>query len=591
MSVQTRRVILDGNSTALTFTGVWTQESDSSAYLGTLTTTSDAIEGTAGDSYHTMVFMFDGTEMTLVGKARGRSSNAISANIKCTIDFVPTSFDDPGTGENFACVWKGKKSTGFSGNFHVFSLTLPVAIPGVLQDPLESVSVDSVWYLPTPDSTPPTDLQAMVEYDHTDPHIVYTPENWEPLEDDGGNALVATQAGSSATVLFTGTKVVWEGWTPAGYGLERSSATYWIDGSEPVTFDLDPLASDLDPTVHGIKLIEVDGLSEEEAHNLTVVYNGPSTPLVLDRLLVQGGDFRIEDQRPTSSSQSPIAPSITTSFGTPARPPRSSLSATKPSIPFDSSGSVPTGAIVGGIVGGLALVTLALVWFFARRKREKRQAQPPNRDGVPHFIASPPPIPILLPRTTAHTPRPNLPTANPWTTTRGPANHQQPQNDSSALRDTVGHGPPAGPSTDLPAAHMQQLHGIATTQGDLTLAGRDVHMHKHTHKHYHADSRRTWMLAMHPDAASVDQSITTHNSDEATANAQLSPLSAVQQLDDEPPRESTSPPAASSSAHQRPNEVAVMLEQRILVAYWILATFLTQRHQTRLSRTFKFISM
>ncbi|KAH6907436.1 hypothetical protein BKA70DRAFT_1489419 [Coprinopsis sp. MPI-PUGE-AT-0042] len=456
MSVKTRRVVLDGNSPAFNFTGDWKQESENSAHLGTLWTTATTSDSSAGFSSHGMIFAFYGTEMILVGKARRGGDNAISTVLGCTIDGgTRTDIEDRGTGEDFACVWKGQESTEFFGNLHNFSFAPTLAIPGVLQSQLESVSIDSVWYLPTPDSPPVDDIQAMVEYDCTYPHIVYTSGNWEPLLDDGSDALVATQAGASATVSFTGTKVVWEGWTPAGYGLERSSATYWLDGGEPVTFDLNPLASDLDPTAHGIKLIEVDGLSEE-VHNLTVVFNGPSTPLVLDHLLVQGGNFRIEDELRTSSSQSPTHPFATTT--TPGRPttrltPNSSSSVAWPYLPSDSpSGGVSVGAIAGGVVGGLTFVTLAfVVCFFATRKHKKPQTTPPKRDEVRRPTASP-----TAPSTTPIivTPQSTSDTGN----VTHPIRADQPQNGLGALRRTESrYGPLAGLSRNYEAVNFTPL--------------------------------------------------------------------------------------------------------------------------------------
>jgi hypothetical protein len=42
------------------------------------------------------------------------------------------------------------------------------------------------------------------------------------------------------------------------------------------------------------------------------------------------------------------------------------------------------------------------------------------------------------------------------------------------------YGPSAGPST-LSATTVLQAHGVTTSQGDVILAGRDVHLHVHYH--------------------------------------------------------------------------------------------------------------
>jgi hypothetical protein len=140
-----------------------------------------------------------------------------------------------------------------------------------------------------------------------------------------------------------------------------------LDGGEPVTFKLDPLDPASDSTVRDINFIEVGGLSAN-IHNLTVVFNGPSTPLVLNRLLVQGGNFVIESEGPTPSS-------FTTSYGSVSIPlPSDTLTSTKgqdlPSGP--PSAGTKTGAIAGGVVGGLVFLTLVAIalraCIIARRK-------------------------------------------------------------------------------------------------------------------------------------------------------------------------------------------------------------------------------
>ncbi|KAH6912150.1 hypothetical protein BKA70DRAFT_827313 [Coprinopsis sp. MPI-PUGE-AT-0042] len=379
MSARTRWVVLDGDSRAFLFTGLWStsEPGDTSAHLGTLWTTT-------APSGSSMRFWFN--EMNLFGIAKAGGSGEQRPTVSCTVDGNPTTSDDRATGESFACAWKGDETRDRNGNPHTFLLN--VSIPE--GSPSSSFSIDSVWYLPAPDSGDLFDQGALVEYDHNDPHIYYTSGNWEPLADDGGNAVVATQIGSSATVSFIGTKVTWEGWTPAGFGFGISTGTYWVDGGQAVTFTLNPPTSPSDPTTHGIKLIEVEGLSAGEPHNLTVEYNGPSTPIVLDHLLIQGGDFRIDAGRPTPSSvQTAILPPTTGTSGLSGSPPGSSspTATTQPST--SSSAGSSAGTIAGIVVGGLAFILfLALLGFlFARRKRKKAGKFSHNP------IVIPPPLP------------------------------------------------------------------------------------------------------------------------------------------------------------------------------------------------------
>lgn len=70
----------------------------------------------------------------------------------------------------------------------------------------------------------------------------------------------------------------------------------------------------------------------------------------------------------------------------------------KPGSSSASGGtSVPTGPIVGGVIGGLALLALAgfAIWFFCLRKRKPASdAAPPSHvaDGIHSYHSSPPPL-------------------------------------------------------------------------------------------------------------------------------------------------------------------------------------------------------
>jgi hypothetical protein len=161
----------------------------------------------------------------------------------------------------------------------------------------------------------------------------------------------------STYVCLQGTSVSWEGWRPVGFSTERSSATYSIDGGAPVSFDLEPPDPSDSTSRHGIWLFVAGDLAPGE-HNLTVVYNGPSTPLVLDHLYVEGGSFRFEAS-PLQGDSASIRPSASTS----STPGPTSLP------PSASSRSAPTGAIVGGVIGGLAAVALAVAMFIWLRRK------------------------------------------------------------------------------------------------------------------------------------------------------------------------------------------------------------------------------
>jgi hypothetical protein len=133
--------------------------------------------------------------MVLFGRTSG---GARFDAITCTVDGEPTPPDNRSTGDFFACAWEGAEPRDTNGNPHSFLLN----VSGIPEG--GAFSIDSLWYLPSPTSGQLYDELGLVEYDHNDPEITYMSGDWQPLSDDRGDAMVATQAGSSATVLFTG---------------------------------------------------------------------------------------------------------------------------------------------------------------------------------------------------------------------------------------------------------------------------------------------------------------------------------------------------------------------------------------------------
>ncbi|KAH6895072.1 hypothetical protein BKA70DRAFT_1532116 [Coprinopsis sp. MPI-PUGE-AT-0042] len=381
MSTGTRLVILDGDSAAFEFTGTWRAEKDSYSGLGTLWTTT----GTSGSS---MVFQFNG--------------------------------------KDFSCTWQGKERTDDGGPHTV---RVDISIPVGSNGPSPSFSIDSLRYLPSPDSAPLSDPQGFVEYRSDDPHIDYASGDWKTLDNGGSIAKIATEAGSSATVMFTGTKVMWFAWTK----ITSNSS----------------------------------GDLSEGAHNLTLIYNNPSgNPLVLEDLWVKGGDFRI-GERPTNYTRTPTFSFPDTDIESPTGSP---------------SRSVSTGVIAGVVGGSLAVVTLALLaCYFARRRRKKHAITLPNPSQVLHLLAGSPPSSATV--TTGQISQSPSATVNSTSPPHSSGtNHQQPDNESTTLYHAgAGHDPPAGPSTALTTPTALQAHGVTTNQGDFTLAGRDVHLHKHYH--------------------------------------------------------------------------------------------------------------
>lgn len=152
---------------------------------------------------------------------------------------------------------------------------------------------------------------------------------------------------------------------PNEYPHSASSATYSIDGGPSIPFQLHGLLPGPRDTLFHQTFFTTPDLGPGP-HDLLVAYNGNSqqTPLSLDYLHVTT----------TSTSGSPSPP----------------MSASQP----ERSGP-PIGAIVGGVVGGILMISLGLflLWMYGRRKiRAKRlleegdEGNPTNVLGISPFV-------------------------------------------------------------------------------------------------------------------------------------------------------------------------------------------------------------
>lgn len=185
--------------------------------------------------------------------------------------------------------------------------------------------VDRIHYIPSPS----VNLEsATLMVDRRDPNIS-TGSGWEPL---GNIGIMTRRTGASLTFKFEGSRVTWVGTVPSELPRTASSATYAIDDQEPVRFTLNGLSS-TSATEFNHVYFQTDPV-ERGTHSLVVTYEGSqtSTPLVLGNFIVEGA----------ASTPTPLP---------------------KPSkAPF-------VGAIVGAVLGGLALLVLAALAFIYVRRR------------------------------------------------------------------------------------------------------------------------------------------------------------------------------------------------------------------------------
>ncbi|KAH6905118.1 hypothetical protein BKA70DRAFT_1293464 [Coprinopsis sp. MPI-PUGE-AT-0042] len=236
-----------------------------------------------------MTFSFEGSELVLFGRSRFLDGG--EPRWRCMVDDrgVPA---EPGTvGGRFSCSWNGSPAIN-----HTFQL--------VMESTLGSVSVDSLWYPPTWNSTRLD--ESWVVYNHNDPNVSFTSGKWKPLTHGGDNATVTDDKNLSMTFIFTGTDVMAQGWSASGYPAGKSTGSYSLNNGSWVSFELMP-PNPPSETIHGKQLFKMTDLDPGVLHTLVVTFNGPSTPLVLDNFLVKNGNFRVEPEPepPRDTGRSP----------------------------------------------------------------------------------------------------------------------------------------------------------------------------------------------------------------------------------------------------------------------------------------------
>jgi hypothetical protein len=156
--------------------------------------------------------------------------------------------------------------------------------------------------------------------------------------------------------VTSGVSLSWYGFIPVELPKGSSPATYSIDEQTPVNFLLKGLPASTTTTVYNQKFFETAQLTEGP-HTLKAVFEGNnSTPLTLDYLIVQNGTLSS-----TSASVSSHATSST---------PGSGVSGTSATL----RSPTPVGAIVGGVIGGLALIVFVIFGFLFFRRLHKGAA-------------------------------------------------------------------------------------------------------------------------------------------------------------------------------------------------------------------------
>ncbi|KAJ7764413.1 hypothetical protein B0H16DRAFT_1454950 [Mycena metata] len=291
-------------------------------------------------SNSTLSFPFDGTAIRVLGTimvTTDPTTNATDPTWECFVDEIAISNPQPKfqfTENNWILCDQPEIAAGSH------DLTIKVQSKG------RAFYLDYLVYTPLPNATFDS---AVLVYPNTDPSVSFG-SGWSTLGGENGTNVKDAQV----ALNFHGTSASLYGFVPTELAHNATWATYSIDGDTPVNFTLEGLSSSNSATAYNVLLFTTPTIPNTE-HNLVVSYGGDSqhTPLVV-------GDFYVA----TASSTTTNSSSSDSSSG-PSSPSSSSLATT-------ISKHSPVGAIVGGLLGGVAILALlGLLALFCQRRRRR----------------------------------------------------------------------------------------------------------------------------------------------------------------------------------------------------------------------------
>ncbi|KAG5644964.1 hypothetical protein DXG03_007334 [Asterophora parasitica] len=214
--------------------------------------------------------------------------------------------------------------------------------------------IDYLQY--SPSQEPPD--KSVIVVDSNDPALSYD-GSWRQTV--SGQMMQTTTKGGKAEFNFTGTQLTWVGYIPVELPGNSSSASYAIDGGSPNSFNLYGHPP-TDGTSSFNQLFFTTPQLAPGPHSIAVTYNGNAqyTPLTLDYIYLTTSPSKIAAGADPSADPS-------AGFTKP-------LGATK---------RVRVGAIVGGVIGGVAVVILIAFIFFWRARRRKAMS---DRASASSFV-------------------------------------------------------------------------------------------------------------------------------------------------------------------------------------------------------------
>ncbi|KAJ6453496.1 hypothetical protein C8R47DRAFT_997678 [Mycena vitilis] len=286
---------------------------------------------------------FNGTSIVMSGTlnvTQDTTTGAFDPTWTCLLDEIAIPLPNPTFDPAHLC-----RQTQLTAGSH--NLTVQVQSKG------QAFYFDHLMYTPLPG----LNFESAVEYyQTTDPGVSYG-SGWAVSKaTNSTTSEPQTQThGAQVALNFYGTSVSPYSVIPAEVAHPGTSGTYTIDNGSPVTFELAGIPDGSTTTMYNMSLFTTPFVANG-LQNLVMTYGGDAahTPLAVSGFYVTSNNGTLPS---TSSVSSPVASSSPSSVTLTATTPRHSSS----------------GAIAGGVIGGLLLLAFAAGLALWLRKHNHQQ--------------------------------------------------------------------------------------------------------------------------------------------------------------------------------------------------------------------------
>ncbi|KAF8972207.1 hypothetical protein BDZ97DRAFT_1016956 [Flammula alnicola] len=366
-----RAILVDDTDSNIKYTGLWSQVSGSYDDFGnfgqpfqhTLHTT---------NSESSFSYSFSGDSVLITGTNIYPSGATVP--FECFVDNMSVPVVTLTNSENRLLFCE---KDGLSEDAHIITVNVTASRQ-------RTFLFDFIQYVPFAKTALD---QVVLSIDYTDPQLQYGP-GWSQTFP----GILTRQPNSTFGFDFKGTSLTWLGFYDKKLPFAAATATYSIDGQPPIPFILNGIAAETTGVQYSQILFQTSSFSPG-LHTIGVVYEGNSeaTPLSLQTIIIQNGTV-------PPSLPEPIETFSLTSDGAAATSSSATVQSSQVDNPNPKAGtnSKNIGAIVGGVIGGLAVILFAAFAVLLLRERTKRRyLKAPSS----HFVRppSPPSAPIPPP--------------------------------------------------------------------------------------------------------------------------------------------------------------------------------------------------